>query len=411
METTQSPFLSDSAKSGLDKRLTLSEWLFVRLLSGLKYGSVHVCFPSGAFRMLGDHTCPVVQMRIRRACFFKKLFSAGSVGLGESYVDGDWDTNDLTALLSVFAKNQKDLGRIRRGFSILSQQVNRMYHRARRNTVEKSVENIQEHYDLSNAFYETFLDSTMTYSSALFESKSDRLETAQIAKIDRMLDLAGVKAGDSILEIGSGWGALAERAAQRGCLVRTVTLSLEQFSYAQARFTQAGLDDQVSIELLDYRNIEGTYDAVISCEMIEAVGREYLESYFQKIRDSLKPGARAVIQAITIPDERYETYCRSCDWIQKHIFPGGHLPSPGAIESQINAAGEMKLSGTHGFGQDYAETLKRWALSFNASAERVREFGFDESFIRKWNYYLSYCEAGFASDLIDVKHVVIKKNG
>jgi cyclopropane-fatty-acyl-phospholipid synthase len=169
------------------------------------------------------------------------------------------------------------------------------------------------------------------------------------------------------------------------------------------------LEDRVKIELLDYRNLEGQYDAVISCEMIEAVGREYLESYFAKVRDSLKPGAKAVIQAITIPDERYETYCRSCDWIQKHIFPGGHLPSPGAIRSQVAKAGGMTVAAMHGFGRDYAETLKRWAVAFNGHAEAIKTLGFDATFCRKWNYYLSYCEAGFLTDLIDVKHVVLER--
>jgi cyclopropane-fatty-acyl-phospholipid synthase len=228
--------------------------------------------------------------------------------------------------------------------------------------------------------------------------------------MDRMLDLAGVKKGDSILEIGSGWGALAQSAAERGCTVRTVTLSLEQFAYAQNRFVAAEIEDAISIELLDYRNIEGQYDAVISCEMIEAVGHEYLESYFAKIRDSLKPGAKAVLQAITIPDERYEHYCGSCDWIQKHIFPGGHLPSPGAVRDQVAQAGDMNVNAMLSFGHDYAETLKRWAESFNAASKKITELGFDDTFKRKWNYYLSYCGAGFATDLIDVQHVVIERS-
>lgn len=410
METTQSTILSEVATTGQHLPLSWNERLFIRLLRNLKYGSVRVIFPSGASRMLGDHSYPVCTLQIQNKAFFKKVFAGGSVGLGEAYVDGDWDTPDLTRLLTVFANNQKDLGRVRQGFSLMTQYLNRVYHRARRNTLEKSVVNIQAHYDLSNDFYATFLDPTMTYSSACFASTKDRLEDAQWRKIDRMLDLTGVQPGDSILEIGSGWGALAQRAAERGCCVRTVTLSKEQFDYAKARFEQAGVTDRVQIEMLDYRNLDGQYDAVISCEMIEAVGREYLESYFAKIRDCLKPGAKAVIQAITIPDDRYERYSRSCDWIQKYIFPGGHLPSPGAIEQHVAHAGKMQVKRMQGFGRDYAETLKRWAAAFNASQERVSALGFDAEFCRKWNYYFSYCEAGFLTDLIDVKHVVIGRD-
>jgi cyclopropane-fatty-acyl-phospholipid synthase len=307
------------------------------------------------------------------------------------------------------AKNQKDLGRVRRGFSLLTQQMNRLYHRARRNTLEKSKENIQAHYDLSNDFYRTFLDPTMTYSSALFREPAESLEQAQLNKIDRILDLAGVGEGDHVLEIGSGWGALALRAAQRGSRVKTITLSEEQFAYARDLFDREGVSDRVDIALEDYRIQTGQYDAVLSCEMIEAVGREYLDSYFQIVSQSLKPGARAVIQAITIPDERYESYSSGCDWIQKHIFPGGHLPSPGAIRRHMANAGDASVLVMHRFGHSYAQTLRHWADAFNAAEARVDSLGFDASFRRKWNYYLSYCEAGFEADLIDVQHVVIEK--
>lgn len=349
-------------------------------------------------------------MQIKDTAFYNKVISGGSVGFGESYVDGDWDTPDLSALLGLLARNQKEMGRVQRGFSLLTTQVNRLYHKARRNTLVKSKENIQEHYDLSNDFYQTFLDPTMTYSSALFESKEFSLEQAQINKIDRMLDLAGVKEGDSILEIGSGWGALALRAAKRGCRVKTITLSQEQYAYAKELFEREGVSDQVEIALQDYRLQEGQYDAVLSCEMIEAVGREFLDSYFQIMSQSLKPGGKAVVQAITIPDERYERYSNSCDWIQKHIFPGGHLPSPGAIRQHVAHTNQAQVVETQGFGHDYAETLRRWATAFNQAESTVDALGFNETFRRKWNYYLSYCEAGFDADLIDVRHVVIEKS-
>lgn len=392
------------------KHSRLLERFFAWMLRNLRGGSLQITFPSGAQTIVGDNGFPLLQLKIKNPHFFNKVLSGGSVGFGESYVEGDWDTPDLSGLLLLLAKNQKDLGLVGRGFSILAKQANRIYHKARRNTMGRSKENIQAHYDLSNDFYQIFLDPSMTYSSALFQSLDESLEQAQFNKIDRMLDLAHVGEGDSILEIGSGWGALALRAAQRGCRVKTITLSNEQFTYAKDLFEREGVSDRVEIVLEDYRIQTGLYDAVLSCEMIEAVGREYLDSYFQIVSQSLKPKGRAVIQAITIPDERYESYSRSCDWIQKHIFPGGHLPSPNAILKHVTSAGEAVVIKMDAFGHDYAETLRRWTTNFNASESTVDALGFDEVFRRKWNYYLSYCEAGFDSDLIDVQHVVIEKD-
>ena len=410
METTSlassspQPFpLPDSPRPNLFERL------FLRALGQLKGGCLRIYFPSGACVQLGEADDAPTELLIKDAAFFRKVFAGGSVGLGEAYVAGLWNTSDLSKLLTLLANNHRELGRVQYGFSIVAQKMNQLYHRSRRNTLEQSRENIQEHYDLSNAFYETFLDPTMTYSSALFHSQAETLEQAQWNKIDRILDLAELKAGDHVLEIGSGWGALAQRAAERGCRVKTITLSDEQFHYAKARFEQAGIADKVEIALQDYRTLEGQFDAVFSCEMIEAVGHEYLESYFQIIQQSLKPGARAVIQGITIPDERYERYCRSCDWIQKYIFPGGHLPSPNAIKHNVSQAGDMAVLAMEPFGKDYAETLHRWAVDFNANQAEVNRLGFDAEFCRKWNYYLSYCEAGFAAGLIDVQHVVLQR--
>ncbi|HAV13385.1 MAG TPA: SAM-dependent methyltransferase [Opitutae bacterium] len=409
MDTTRTTVIN--SKTSETERLRFMERVFIRLIGGLKHGSLRIEFPSGAVSVVGDHSLPMVTLQILSPRFFNRVISGGSVGFGEAYVDGLWTTSDLSGLLTLMARNQKNVGRLRMGFSLITRQFNRVYHLARKNTLKKSRENIQAHYDLSNEFYESFLDPSMTYSSAYFDNYYETLEKAQINKIDRMLDLAGVQAGDSILEIGTGWGALALRAAQRGCTVKTVTLSDEQFYYAQERFVNEGVAANVDLCIQDYRNIEGQFDAVVSCEMIEAVGKEYLPSYFEKIRDCLKPGAKAVIQAITISDDRYEQYCRSCDWIQKHIFPGGHLPSPGAIGLHVAEAGQMKIARMDPFGRDYAETLRRWAKAFNRNRAKVDELGFDQAFRRKWNFYLSYCEAGFDTDLIDVQHVVIEKDG
>ncbi|MEM1221139.1 MAG: cyclopropane-fatty-acyl-phospholipid synthase family protein [Verrucomicrobiota bacterium] len=409
MDTTPTTVLDPALPASKSKRLGLREAAFARLLSRIKEGRLQVSFPSGASVNVGDADLAPERMQITDTAFFRRVFSGGSIGLGEAYVDQLWSTPNLTGVLKIFAQNQKYLGQSKRGFSYLGRALNRLYHLGRRNTLSKSKENIQEHYDLSNEFYQTFLDSTMTYSSALFSNYYESLEQAQLNKIDRMLDLSGVKPGDRILEIGSGWGALALRAAERGCSVKTITLSEEQFDYAKQCFDESPHGKNIEIALQDYRELDGRFDAVVSCEMIEAVGKEYLESYFSKIRDSLQPGARAVVQAITIPDDRYEQYCSSCDWIQKHIFPGGHLPSPGAIKRHVEAAEGLHLISMEGFGADYAETLNRWAKQFNRNSRKVDALGFDSKFRRKWNYYLSYCEAGFDTSLIDVQHVVLER--
>lgn len=390
-------------------RPTIRERLFVRALKNLKGGSLRVYFPSGATAVLGDASYPLLELKILHAGFFGKVFAGGSVGFGESYVDGDWQTPDLTGLLSLLAKNQPNLGPMRRGLSLITRQMNRFYHLARRNTLVKSRENIQEHYDLSNDFYSHFLDRSMTYSSARFKSYYDTLEQAQARKVEHMLDLVQAREGMHLLEIGSGWGALALAAARRGCRVTTITLSQAQYDYAKNLFAEEGVEDRVEIRLQDYRELEGRYDAVLSCEMIEAVGKSYLPSYFATIQNSLKPGAKAVLQAITIPDERYLSYSKSCDWIQKHIFPGGHLPSLGAIRACVEKNGSMQVLSVESFGKDYAETLSRWAKAFNRNWRKIENLGFDERFRRKWNYYLSYCEAGFDNQLISVEHIVLKR--
>lgn len=410
METTARPQLVASQTSRPALRPTIRERLFIRALKNLKGGSLRVFFPSGATALLGDTAYPLLELKILRPAFFGKVFASGSVGFGESYVDGDWQTADLSGLLSLLAKNQPNLGPMRRGLSLLTRQMNRLYHLARRNTLTRSRENIQEHYDLSNDFYAQFLDRSMTYSSGRFKSYYDTLEQAQARKIDHMLDLAELREGQHILEIGSGWGALALAAARRGCRVTTITLSQAQYDYAKGLFAKEGVADRVEIRLQDYRQLTGQFDAVLSCEMIEAVGKAYLSSYFKTVQRSLKPGGRAVLQAITIPDERYVAYTKSCDWIQKHIFPGGHLPSLGAIRSCVAQAGSMQILSVEKFGKDYAETLSRWAKAFNRNWRKIKPLGFDARFRRKWNYYFSYCEAGFDNELIHVEHIVLKRD-
>lgn len=407
--STSASTLDTSIKS--NPRLKFHEYLCIRIIGNLRTARLRVEFPGKKVVVIGDDsTLPVQDLKIEDARFFRMVLMGGDVGFGEAYVNGFWSTTNLSGLLLLLARERSDLTRLHFVISFLAHIYNRFCHMARRNTLVKSEQNIQAHYDLSNEFYKTFLDPTMTYSSGLFLKQSDSLEQAQINKIDRMLDLAAVKAGDSILEIGTGWGMLAIRAALRGCRVKTITLSKEQYSFAQKQFEAAGVAGQIELCLQDYRTLNGQFDAVLSCEMIEAVGKQYLVDYFRIVKQSLKLGAKAVIQAITIVDDRYEAYARNCDWIQKYIFPGGHLPSVGVIHSQVDQVGGLRVLDVNSFGKDYVETLRRWADRFNANESKIRELGFDAAFCRKWNYYLSYCESGFDTELINVNHLTLERN-
>ena len=392
------------------KHLCLFERIMVRYLGRLRGGKLRLELPGKRVEDLGDGEGPEVTMRILDARMPRRLVLGGSMALGEGYVDGAWTTPDLSAILTLLARNQHAVGRMRKGLSVMRHCLDRLYHMRRSNTLEQSKSNIEAHYDLSNDFYALFLDPTMTYSSALFESREeDSLEAGQEKKIAAILRRAACPAGGHLLEIGMGWGALALRAARAGCEVTSLTLSKEQLAYASNLIEDAGFQEQVHLKLRDYREERGRYDAVVSCEMIEAVGREYLPTYFKTIRDCLKPGGRAVVQAITISDDRYAGYCRSCDWIQRYIFPGGHLPSKAALRGIVADLGGMKLEIQESFGLDYAETLRRWRDAFNERETELEALGFDATFRRKWNYYLSYCEAGFEAGSIDVSQIVLQR--
>ena len=394
------------------KNFCIFEWLLVRFLGGLRGGALRLELPGGNIRELGDGDGPEVVLCLKDRRMARRLVLGGSMALGEGYVEGLWTTPDLSALLTLLARNQHTVGRLRQGLSIFGQWLNRLYHLRRSNTREQSKSNIEAHYDLSNDFYALFLDPTMTYSSACFESRTeDSLEQGQEQKIAAMLKRAACFKGGHILEIGTGWGALALRAARAGYRVTSLTLSKEQLSYARNLITVEGFSNQVELKLQDYRDEVGRYDAVVSCEMIEAVGREYLPAYFARIGACLKPGGRAVVQAITIANARYAQYCRGCDWIQRYIFPGGHLPSKAAIASLVEDTPGLEIESTISFGLDYAETLRRWRDAFNAREGELEALGFDAAFRRKWNYYLSYCEAGFEAGSIDVSQIVILRAG
>jgi cyclopropane-fatty-acyl-phospholipid synthase len=352
------------------------------------------------------------------SAFHRRLGRGGLIGFGEAYQAGDWDADDLAGLLTAAAGAMSgSLGGLRKLARLRHVPWLRSLHGARspeeeENTLDGARRNIQRHYDLSNEMFALFLDETMTYSSGLFTGPDDDdLAGAQRRKIDRLLDLTGVGDGTRVLEIGTGWGELSIRAARRGARVHTITISAEQQALAQQRVVAAGVADRVTIELRDYRQVEDTagYDAIISVEMIEAVGQRYWPAYFGAIDRLLAPGGRAGIQAITMPDERLRYATDTYTWVQKYIFPGGVLLSVEEVERQLAAGTGLRLAESRAFGSSYAMTLRLWRDRFLANAEAVGELGFDETFRRTWEYYLAYCEAGFVSGEIDVCQLILDR--
>lgn len=345
-----------------------------------------------------SHAGPALELR-RPDEFFLRVGNDGLVGFGEAYLTGAWDSPDLDLLLATLAAEMPTL--VPRPLQRLRRLHDTRMPREHRNSLDQSRGNIAHHYDLSNDLFATFLDPTMSYSSALFR-RGDDLAAGQVRKIDRLLDRAEVGPGSRVLEIGTGWGELAIRAAQRGAVVRSVTLSREQQQLARDRITVAGCSDRVVVDLLDYRQVEGSYDAIVSVEMIEAVGHEFWQTYFEKIDSLLAPGGRVAIQAITMPHDRMLATRGNLTWVNKYIFPGGFLPSVDAIDRVTRDHTTLRVSDRFGFGAHYAETLRQWDASFTAAADRVRGLGFDDVFIRMWHFYLVYSRAGFSSGYLDV---------
>lgn len=392
-------------------RFILNIWksIFYKILSMINIGSLKITCVDGNIRYFGNYPENSEEIQINDTRFYKKVVLGGSMGLGEAYVEGFWSSSDLSNCLRILAANCSQFGNFQKGISFFKRIFNRFIHLLRINTRKNSLNNIRVHYDLSNEFYKTFLDSSMTYSSALYDGKPLSLEQAQDNKLNKIIDLSCIKEGDRVLEIGSGWGALAFKAHCIGTQIKTITLSKAQHQYVRELLVKNKVSDKFEVKIQDYRDESGIFDAVLSCEMIEAVGKEYLLGYFQKIKDVLKVNGRAVIQAITINDEDYSDYSNSCDWIQKYIFPGGHLPSMSAIKEHINCISDFKIIYTSSFGKDYAKTLACWKDRFEGSRDQVSALGFDVNFQRKWHYYFSYCIAGFENEMTNVHHIVIER--
>ncbi|WP_350274319.1 cyclopropane-fatty-acyl-phospholipid synthase family protein [Kribbella sp. HUAS MG21] len=368
--------------------------------------AVRAVYPDGTVRGGGGPGAPVLRI-VRPDAMFERLARNPKIGLGEAYQAGDWTTadgTDLGELLTPFAERVAHL--VPPTLLRFRRLVDRRVPRRHRNTPAGARDNISAHYDLSNALFGAFLDPGMTYSSALFDPDvplaAQDLEAAQDRKVERILDLAAVGPGSRVLEIGTGWGTLAIAAARRGAHVTGITLSTEQLQLAGKRVAGAGLADRVDLRLQDYRAVTGSYDAVVSVEMIEAVGEEYWPDYFRTLDRLLAPGGRIAVQAILMDHDRMLATRRSYSWIQKYIFPGGLIPSRTAIDETVARHTTLTVDDDYRFGQDYAETLRRWRRRFTANWPAVRAEGFDEKFRRTWEYYLAYSESGFASGYLDV---------
>lgn len=372
---------------------------------------VRIEYPDGAVvgAPAGDRILPRMIVR-RPEAFARRLGTAGLVGFGEAYMAGDWTAPDPVSVLIPFAAGvgglvPRPLQRLRR-FVVAGQPA------AERNSADNTRSNISRHYDLSNELFASFLDETLTYSSALFEvlpARQDALTGSHHHKIDRLLDTAGVTRGTRLLEIGTGWGELSLRAAQRGARVRSVTLSREQQEFARRRVADAGFAESVRIDLLDYRAIDGEYDAIVSVEMIEAVGYDYWPTYFRTLDRLLRPGGRVGLQAITMPHDRMVATRDTYTWIHKYVFPGGLLPSTEAIDTITREHTSLRTVDRLRFGDHYAETLRLWRERFLVNSGRVEALGFDATFRRMWEFYLAYSEAGFRSGYLDVQHIVFAK--
>lgn len=385
----------------------------LRLLTALSGGVLTLTTPDGRQHRFGNGP-RAVSMRVHDWSVFERTLRSGDIGFAEAFIDGHWDSPDPVALLGLMLVNRERLEQVIHG-AWWGRLAYRLRHLMRRNTRAGSARNIHAHYDLGNAFYALWLDPTMSYSSAWFDGDRDGdLVPAQVAKMRRALDEAGVRAGDRVLEIGCGWGAMAITAARDvGARVTGVTLSREQLEWARRSVAEAGVAGACDLRLQDYRDLPANaepFDAVVSIEMFEAVGQEYWDSYFETLRRCLKPGGRACIQSITIRDDLFDRYAASTDFIQQYIFPGGLLPSVARFEALARRHGfsvERRLA----FGPDYAETLRRWRQDFLARLPEVAAQGFDERFQRTWLFYLAYCEAAFAQGSTDVVQFTLRRDG
>lgn len=420
MTRTQTAVPPLDAKTHAPSALRPASWvdrqaraLVVRGLGSLQHGALHLRDAMGDI-LVGDTDSDAslhAMINVHDPAFYRRVLWGGSLGAGEAYLDGQWTSPDLPAALRLFVRNTEATDDLERGVARLAYLLKRLAHTLRSNSKRGSERNIHEHYDLGNDFFAMFLDETMTYSSGIFTSPDATMHDASIEKLDRLCRVLALKPEMDVVEIGTGWGSFSIHAARNyGCRITTTTISQDQFDLASTRIQNAGLADRVTILKRDYRDLEGQFDRLVSIEMIEAVGQAFLPTYFQTCSRLLRPGGVAGIQAILMPDERYEQYCRTVDFIQRYVFPGGHVPSLGALRGALAAGTDLEIDDVHAFSQDYARTLRIWRARFGESEAGMRQMGFDDRFIRLWDYYLAYCEAGFAERYIDVAQIVLTKS-
>jgi cyclopropane-fatty-acyl-phospholipid synthase len=387
----------------------LARRLVLRNLQELQGGTIQLVDSTGSTTLGqgGDLECA---MRVHNPAFFRHAVMGGSLSVAESYLRGEWDCDDLTAFFRIFVRNIETADKIDRGLSRIAKLVNRLYHAWHINSKSGSRRNIHAHYDLGNDFFRLMLDETMAYSSGIFTAPDSTLRDASLEKMDRICRKLDLQPGDHLLEIGTGWGGLAVHAAsQFGCRVTTTTISQQQFDVAWRRIDEAGLSDRVTLLFQDYRDLTGQYDKLVSVEMIEAVGHRYFDTYFRKCSELLKPDGTFVLQGIVMPDRRYAKYLRSVDFIQRYVFPGGCLPSVGAMLDSMGRATDLRFVHAEDFGTHYAQTLREWRQRFHDRLDDVRQMGFPERFIRMWNYYLGYCEAAFDERFTGVVQIQFDK--
>jgi len=410
MNITQEEVQFDTKrKASLSEKL--GQKIFFALINKWQRGSIVVTLPDGEVHTIGaKEKFPSVSMTVKRWGFFKKLITGGDIAFGEGYVEGDWESSNLVLLLQLFAENQ-DVAEDRNvALARMGELFDIVKHKFNANTLTGSRKNISAHYDLSNDLYKLFLDKEMQYSCALWTNPEESLEEAQLNKMHSLLKKLKLKPGMKLLEIGSGWGKLAILAAKEyGVTVKSITLSEKQRELAVEHAAEAGVSDKVEFALQDYRHENGLYDRVLSVEMVEAVGHENLGTYFSSIDKVLKKDGLAVIQAITIPDQKYDTYRKSCDWIQKYIFPGAVCPSLDAMQTAMKNSSSLMVENVENIGISYARTLKEWNIRFQDAWKEIEALGFDDRFKKIWTYYLNYCEAGYRARILGNLHVVMSR--
>ncbi|MEX0832201.1 MAG: cyclopropane-fatty-acyl-phospholipid synthase family protein [Nitriliruptoraceae bacterium] len=381
-----------------------------RWLSSITVGRLELTAPNGTRTTFGDRDAPATSITVHNQRFFSDLLHGGSVGVGASYIRSDWDSDNLVTLIQTVIANRSAVRNLT-PMAMLRILIDLAIHTARGNRIARAKSNIAAHYDLSNDLYATFLDETMTYSSAYFDDPAMSLADAQHAKYRRLADKARLAPGLHVLEIGCGWGSFAITAARDyGCRVTGITLSEQQATLARQRVEDAGLNDRIDIQLVDYRNVTGTFDRIVSIEMLEAVGHRYLGTYFDTIDRLLTPDGIAAIQVITLPSQREGRYRRRPDFIQRFVFPGGHLPSVMSMSRALAATSDLSIVDVEDLAMHYAETLRRWRSTFEEHLDDVAALGFDREFQRLWVFYLAYCEAAFSTRYIHDLQLVIARS-